>query len=1368
MSRGRKLWFGVAVLAAVIAAAGVGGILVLRSSWFAARVHDRVVQVVETATGGRVEMGAIQVDWRNLRARVAPFTLHGTEPPDKPPLFRADSLEIGLKVLSLARRDVNLRELQVTGPRVYLIVSPDGRTNVPEPKLPNRDRRPAVETILDLAIGQFQLENGAFEIEGEGSRPFGLRGRNLSLRLAYDLAGPRYRGELAVDPLDVQSEALPSLPPLTIRTSLAIERNRVALGDGHLRTPESTVEFTGAVENLADPRARFPFHASVSVAEARKVIEIPELRSGSAQVEGTAEWTRAAGVSLSSDLHATRVLYRDSTVSLHDFRVDGALSANADRIELAGARLAGVFTPIARPKLSLPVSARVARATLRGRNVDVQGIDLAVLEGSFEGAAQLRNLRQFHVEGQVAGFDTRRLVALYSPEPLPWDGLVSGSVQLDGTLGRADLLRASGQWDIRPAPGGAPVNGHIEAAYDAASEALDLGRSTLALPASRVEFSGALGSQMHVHLETHDLAELLPAAGESAASLPVKLQNGAAVFDGTVTGKLDAPRVAGHLHVTKAVYDGRLFDTLEADVAAASDALHATNGSAAMGPLKAQFHGDLALTGWKAGDSSLLNAAGSLEDGNLPDLLALVKATDLDATGTVNGAVQVNGTVGNPIASGNVEVTGGAFRGEPFDRFAAQLRSEGNRISLADGQIIAGRKQVGLAGTFDHPAAQFDAGRVNFQVSTNAMQLEEIRTLETARPGVQGTVTVTANGAAAVGGGAWRLSDLHAEVAGRGLQLTGQALGDAAITANSAGNLLRAHLQSNFAGSRVEGTGEWRLDGDDPGSATIDFSRMDFAQLRDWIAPPQNPEGQAEQPFAGFAEGQLRIDGPLMKPAAMRAELRIPSFEIRSADTNGKPATPLALTLRNSGPIVARLANSVVTVETAHLVGRATDLTITGKASLQQNNPLDLKVKGQVDLAILHDLDRDFTSSGTLATDAAIRGTFSDPQIAGQVQFENSAFSLADFPNGVSNANGSILFTKERATIQRFSGETGGGKVTLSGFASYGGGSTIYRLHANVDHVRVRYPEGVSTVADASLSLTGTRDQSMLAGTVTVLRASFSTQSDFSSIIARSAEPVRTPAAQTGLLGGMSFAIQITTSPDIQLQSSLTEDLEVEANLTLRGTPTNPALLGRISITEGRVLFYGTKYNINQGSVSFFNPLKVEPILDIDLETRARGIDVTLTVSGPLTHLNLTPRSDPPLQFNEIVALLATGATPTSDPTLLAQQAATPQSWQQMGASALLGQAIASPVAGRLQRFFGVSNLRIDPTLQGVENNPQARLTLEQQVTPAITFTYITNVTSSNPEVVRVEWALNKQWSVVALREENGVFGIDFYLKKRF
>jgi translocation and assembly module TamB len=498
----------------------------------------------------------------------------------------------------------------------------------------------------------------------------------------------------------------------------------------------------------------------------------------------------------------------------------------------------------------------------------------------------------------------------------------------------------------------------------------------------------------------------------------------------------------------------------------------------------------------------------------------------------------------------------------------------------------------------------------------------------------------------------------------------------------------------------------------------------------------------------------------------MKAELRIPQFELGPANKTDIAAQ--VFTLKNSGPIMLRFANSIVTVESAHLVGKDTDLNLSGRVLPEQKSPLDLRVNGRVDLSLLRTFSSDLISSGGVIADATVRGSFSDPQINGRLNFEKAAFSIVDVPNGISEATGTVIFTKERATIQNLSGETGGGKIDLSGFASYGGGQAVFRLHARAREVRVRYPEGVSTVANASLNLTGTSDSSMLSGTVTVLRTGVNLQSDFSSILAKSAEPVRTPSARKGPLAGLSFDVQIETAPDVQLESSLTENLQAEANLRLRGTASNPALLGRINITQGKLTFFGTKYTLSQGSIAFYNPVKIEPILNIDLETKARGIDITLTVSGPLTKLTLTPRSDPPLQFSEIVALLATGRAPTSDPSLLTQQSSEPQSWQQMGASALLGSAIANPVAGRLQRFFGVSKLRIDPTFSGVESNPQARLTLEQQVTPELTFTYITNVTNSNPQVVRVEWAFSRQWSVVALREENGLFGVDFFYKRRF
>ena len=76
--------------------------------------------------------------------------------------------------------------------------------------------------------------------------------------------------------------------------------------------------------------------------------------------------------------------------------------------------------------------------------------------------------------------------------------------------------------------------------------------------------------------------------------------------------------------------------------------------------------------------------------------------------------------------------------------------------------------------------------------------------------------------------------------------------------------------------------------------------------------------------------------------------------------------------------------------------------------------------------------------------------------------------------------------------------------------------------------------------------------------------------------------------------------------------------------------------------------------------------------------------------------------------------------------------------------------------------------MKIDPQLTGVENIPQARLTLEQAISRDVTLTYITNLARTNEQIVRVQWDINRQWSAIAIRQENGVFGIDFQYKKTF
>src|SRR5262249_23604849 len=149
---------------------------------------------------------------------------------------------------------------------------------------------------------------------------------------------------------------------------------------------------------------------------------------------------------------------------------------------------------------------------------------------------------------------------------------------------------------------------------------------------------------------------------------------------------------------------------------------------------------------------------------------------------------------------------------------------------------------------------------------------------------------------------------------------------------------------------------------------------------------------------------------------------------------------------------------------------------------------------------------------------------------------------------------------------------------------------------------------------------------------------------------------------------------------------------------------------------------------------------------DLDMETTVRAITVNMNISGTLDKPNITYRSDPPLSSSDIVALLAVGRTPTDSASAIVPQsnAGGRQSGVYAGTDTLIGQALSAGVSGRLQRFFGVSRVKIDPQLTTLDTTPQARLTIEQQISRDITLTYVTNLTGALQQLVRLQWDFKK------------------------
>ena len=269
---------------------------------------------------------------------------------------------------------------------------------------------------------------------------------------------------------------------------------------------------------------------------------------------------------------------------------------------------------------------RIESMTVHGRDLDFSGIRLNLLGGAFSGTATVRDADRYRVEGDAAGFDIRELVALYSRERAPWDGRVAGPVVIQGSARRKDSLTADAQLTISPADAGPPVHGAVAVAYDQRGGTIDLGRSWIQLPSTRVNFSGVLGRTLAVRLESRNLEELVPAIGmfssNAPKTLPVKLENGTALFDGSVTGPLSDPRISGRVELGRFAFDGLHLDSFQGSVDASRSRLALANGALAQGRLKAQLAGEIALREWKIEDSAALSATAAVQTAPLADLLA--------------------------------------------------------------------------------------------------------------------------------------------------------------------------------------------------------------------------------------------------------------------------------------------------------------------------------------------------------------------------------------------------------------------------------------------------------------------------------------------------------------------------------------------------------------------------------------------------------------------------------------------------------------------------------------------------------------------------------------------------------------------------
>ena len=1296
----------------------LAGLYYLQTTSFKHWVQQEVVSTLEQASGGRVRLGSFDFDWRTFTARLRNLEIRGTEPAASPALLRVASVRVRFQLLSFLERTVAIADIAAERPAVYLLIRTDGSTNIP--RLRGRFEH-AVKELFSLKVKRFNLNGGFIQIN-EDRYPVTVEGRDVDASLKYQPVQSIYDLSFSTRQVLLHSACCPELP-LDFAAKATLHSNALAISGMTLRSGNSTLQVSGQLSPLTQPVATFRFRGEI---EKDDILLLPAhrtLRPSEVIFEGTAGYARESG-----------------------FSADGLVRAHRVAASLA--------------KLNISNGDFSAGFHFSNEALELRNVAATLLGGTFKGSAVLKQNREWEIVGRLASISLTEAAASSGIGALRWSGFAGGEIR--GTSGSG----WKGQLAISPGQGVHPLQGEIK--FSAANGAdLHFDDSQLDAPHTQLAFRGDRLGGFHIVLNSNDLADIAPVlaylnGGFDFGIVPMLLPGGSAVFNGTVKQAGAKPLFSGTLSLARFKFQERAWDQFRWKGTMSPDALDADTFSLGAGSLHASGVGSLQLHEWKFSSEDVFRFKGNIEGVALDD-----RKPGQDggwklpvSKGMFSATLDVSGSLQEPSGTARIHASELEMYDQKLDRLEVAVSLAGDELRIEQGKAEdAQGSTVQFRGTYTHDPRDWRNGNVSANLESDRIILSRVPGIEELESDLRAQLAVHTQIAARVKDGEFLLQRADGKLALRSVSKSGENLGALNAQFTTQNRFMRLELKGALRGSNFSGKAGVHLTPDYPLEGDVQFDRIELIMLRPLLFPALIQSGAVR----GFLKGSVAFSGPVFDRAGWRSAIRIEQLQLTPA---AYPASAFAL--HNARPILLDLANGVASVRDLELLGQDTRVSVNGSVGYLQKKPINLAVDGSISLQAFKLLKPDIATSGAAIVKASVAGTLAAPSLSGRLDLRGGAISSQDLPNGLSNWNGSITFDRNRATIESMTAESGGGQLTVGGFVSFGGTTPFgYHLVARAEDTRVRSPGGISITANADVRLTGTSGSGLLSGRASVSRVVFNPNTDIGNVLTNFAAPVPAPANQKGFLSGLQLDLSIENAPNLQLSTSLSRDVEAEIDLRLRGTPDRPVLLGTVSANQGDIRVFGTRYSINRGEISFVNASRVDPVLDLDLQTQARGINVDISIAGTLNRLNISYRSDPPLQPRDIIALLAVGRSPQDPLNSQITQNTTDTIALQSGANSVLGQAVA-PSSSRLSKLFGITNIKIDPLVQGITNIRQSRLTLEQQISRAITITYVTNLEQTSEQIFRLEWSINRQYSVVAVRDDNGEFGIDIQYKRRF
>ena len=1041
------------------------------------------------------------------------------------------------------------------------------------------------------------------------------------------------------------------------------------------------------------------------------------------------------------DRHVVRTglgLTGDATIEAK-VRLEGA------KVEIAGHAEGkdGTFDTLAIPAYSGDFAWDGNGLRLTALSVETLG-GTAKLEVEVPSAAVHRPVR---LEGHIGGVDAERIAAVVFGWGTPGVSAgATGELKLAWPRGHPREVTGMAEIDLASRPDArTPLSGRFVWSAQAGDQRIET--AELRTPSLEARFDGrisaALSTDLRLDAESTDLAgaddllrRLRRALGTAEAEV-IGLA-GSGVFRGHWGGSLKAPLFEGRFTGQDLGWRGVAWGeasaagSLSATVLEARSLLLRRGGSSLF--VDGRFEtGDLGVADGVEGRVRLVSWPAA----------DLVRAFDwkLPLEGLLTGDATLRGRRGAPEGEAALLAGAGTCLGRAFTSASVKARWSPKTTQVLEAQVILGGGQLRFKGSVS------DDGIYDGTAEIAGVDLPALLPGPSSAPSSVPLVgrlfgEVTLQGPASRPRLVGRIRSPHLFVGDEGLGALDAHLegrGDGELWVNATCRSARVDLSlEGHVGAKAPYAAELALTARD---TSIDpFVRTAFPPL---------PAALGLR-----TTGELRVYGPLAQPRELRAEVTLDHLDVLAPDY---PAHAPA-------PVRARFEGGVLTVEDFRVAAEGTDVSLRGRADLLGEGQLDFQASGTADLRGLIAVSPRLRGFGAARLDVALTGTRAEPRVLGSLGLLGAGVRVRGFPHGLEDLTGTVRFTEGGATLDGVKGTLAGGRVDIEGQLAFAAGRiTSFDLRPRGEGLALRWPEGLRSLVDADLRFYGDENRRFATGTLDVRQAVYTRRYDVASEIlaTRAAEE---PGA--GSAEGLNLDIHLRAPGTLRIDNNLAS-LYARADLQLRGTSDAPVLLGHAEVERGRLYFQGRTYVIRHGTLDFVNPGRIDPLFDIEAETRVQSYRVSLQVGGTLERVTPTLTSDPPLSALQILNLLAgvdeaTVAAMTSTRSNEAQLAAS-------GAATLAAGRISEEVglergAGRL---LGLDRFSIDPSLlRGSGQTPTARVTLGKRITPDLSVVYAQDLSGTGERLVSIEYILSDRFSLLLTQSESEGFGFDVRLRR--